>query len=75
MLAFRPDEDIRSLSEFRANAAAFIKKVQETKRAIVLTLRGRGCAVLLGISEYQELLDELDELRRGRDAESASATT
>lgn len=66
MPQLRANEDIHPLSEFRANAAAFIKQVQETQRPIVLTLRGRGRAVLLDVDEYQKLMDELTELRRLR---------
>ena len=32
-----PTEDIRPLSEFRANAAAFVQQVQGTKRPVILT--------------------------------------
>ena len=57
------EEDIRPLSEFRADAAGMIQKVRETKRALVLTQRGHSSAVVLDIGEYQQLLDELDLLR------------
>jgi prevent-host-death family protein len=57
------EEDIRPLSEFRADAAGMIQKVRETKRALVLTQRGHSSAVLLDIGEYQHLLDELELLR------------
>jgi prevent-host-death family protein len=56
-------EDIRPLSEFRADAAGFLERVRRTKRALVLTRRGRTSAVVLDVSEYQRLLDELDLLR------------
>ena len=57
------EEDIRPLSEFRADAAGMIQKVRETKRALVLTQRGHFSAVVLDIGEYQHLLDELELLR------------
>jgi prevent-host-death family protein len=56
-------EDIRPLSEFRADAAGMIQKMRETKRALVLTQRGHSAAVVLGVAEYQQLVDELDLLR------------
>jgi len=56
-------EDIRPLSEFRADAAAMIQRVRETKRPLVLTQRGHSSAVVLGVGEYQQLLDELELLR------------
>lgn len=63
MLSLRADEDIHPLSAFRTNAATFIKRLQRTKRPIVLTLRGRGRAVLLDVESYQALLDEVTKLR------------
>ncbi len=69
MSRLRLDEDIKPLSEFRANAAALVEKVRETKRPLVLTQRGHSTAVLLGVSEYESLLDEVEMLRDVREAE------
>lgn len=38
-------EDIRSLSEFRANTAALIDQVRKTKRPMVLTQNRKSAAV------------------------------
>jgi prevent-host-death family protein len=57
------EEDIRPLSEFRADAAGMIEKVRQTKRALILTQRGHSSAVVLDIGEYQHLLDEMELLR------------
>lgn len=40
----RPSQDIRSLTEFRAEVARFIAQVQETKRPLILTQHGRSSA-------------------------------
>lgn len=56
-------EDIRPLSEFRADAAGFLERIRRTKRALILTQRGHTAAVVLDVSEYQRMLDELDLLR------------
>ena len=56
-------EDIQPLSEFRANAAALIDRVRDKGRALVLTQRGHSAAVVLGVDEYQKLLDEVETLR------------
>jgi antitoxin YefM len=53
-------QDIQPLSEFRANTARFLRHVQETRRPLVLTQRGRGTAVLLDIHEYERLLDRAE---------------
>jgi len=63
MISLNLEEDIRPLSEFRADAAAMSQKIRETGRALVLTQRGHSSAVVLAIREYQQLLDELELLR------------
>jgi antitoxin YefM len=57
------EADIQPVSDFRANASAMLQQVRETGRPLVLTQRGRGAAVLLDVHSYQQLIDELDELR------------
>lgn len=64
MVRFRPDEDIRPLSEFRANAASFVAQAHKTKRPIILTQHGKGAAVLLDVGLYQELVDKIEDLER-----------
>lgn len=56
------DEDIRPLSEFRANATACIQHVNETKRPLVITQHGRGTVVVLDVGEYERLLERLELL-------------
>lgn len=56
-------QDIRPLSEFRANAAALIKQLQTTRRPLVLTQRGHSAAVVLDVQEYERLLEEVELLR------------
>lgn len=55
--------DIRPLSDFRAHAAAFIKRIRDTHRPLVLTQRGHSTAVVLEVGEYERLLEELELLR------------
>lgn len=57
------DQDVRSLSEFRANASAFVQQVRETKRPMVITQNGRSAAVLLDVVEYEDLLARLELLQ------------
>jgi antitoxin YefM len=66
MGTIRFSEDVRPLSEFRANAAAFVEQVQTTQRPIVLTQHGRSAAVLLNVLEYERLVERaevLDDIR------------
>ena len=60
------DKDIQPLSEFRAGVASFIKQINETRRPLVITQRGKGVAVVLDVAEYeamQEKIELLEELR------------
>jgi len=62
MQPVRLDEDIRPLSEFRSSVAAFIKRVSETRRPLVLTQRGRGVAVVVDIREFESMRERLEIL-------------
>lgn len=64
-----PTQDVRPLSEFRANAAAFVEQIQETKRPVVLTQHGRSAAVLLDVAAYEALVEQVELLRDIRTAE------
>jgi antitoxin YefM len=66
----RLSRDIRPLSEFRANTAAFVRQVQESRRPLVLTQHGRGAAVLLDIAEYEQLLERAELLEDIHTAEA-----
>lgn len=57
------ENDIKPLSEFRANAATFVKQIKDTKRPIVLTQHGKSAAVLVDVSAYQAIIDELELLQ------------
>jgi len=56
------DRDIRSLSDFRANAASYIERVKSERRPLVLTQHGKSSAVLIDVEEYQKLLDKIQLL-------------
>lgn len=58
----RVDEDIKPLSEFRANATACIRHVNETKRPLVITQHGRGAVVVIDVGEYERLIERLELL-------------
>jgi len=69
MRPLKLDEDIRPLSEFRAEIASFVKRVNETKRPLVLTQHGRGAVVVVDITEYaamRERLETIDDIAAAR---------
>jgi len=62
MTRIKIDQDIHPLSEFRANVAAFVKQLRDTRRPMVLTQRGRGVAVMMDVREFERLQDRLSLL-------------
>jgi len=62
MSKVRVDEDIRPLSEFRAEVASFVKHIHETRRPMILTQRGRGVAVLMDVHEFESMQERLEIL-------------
>jgi len=73
MRKVRPSEDVRPLSEFRANAASVLRQVKGTKRPVILTVHGRSAAVLLDVEEYEDLVDQAEVLHDVRTAEKQLA--
>jgi len=62
MQKLKIDQDIRPMSEVRKGMAAFIKKVHETKRPLVITQRGRSAAVLIDAQEYEAMQEKIELL-------------
>jgi antitoxin YefM len=56
------DKDIKPISEFRANAMTLLEQVNITKRPLVITQHGKSSAVLLGVREYEALLEKIELL-------------
>ena len=63
------DQDVKPISEFRANAASLVQQVRRTKRPLVITQQGRSAAVLLDVTEYEKLLARLELLQDIQTAE------
>ena len=73
MMRLNLDEDIKSLSEFRANVTACIRQIRETRRLMVINHHGKSAAVLLGASEYESLMQKMEILEDIRLAEDQLA--
>ena len=67
------DEDIKPLSEFRANVTACIRQTRKTRRPMVITHHGKSAAVLLDVSEYERLMQKMEILEDIRLAEDQLA--
>ncbi len=64
------DQDIQPLSDFRAGAASFIRQVNETRRPIVITQRGKGVAVVVDVAEYEAMQEKIELLEEMQKAEA-----
>jgi len=70
MQRIRLDQDIKPLSEFRANVTSFIEEMKRNKRPLVITQHGKSSAVMLGVAEYEQMLEELELLSDIQTAEA-----
>lgn len=68
------DQDIQPLSEFRAGVTSFIKQINETRRPLVITQRGKGVAVVLDVAEYEAMQEKIELLEETRTAEAQLAS-
>ncbi len=57
------DEDIQPLSAFRANVASIIDNVKKDHRPVVITQHGKGSAILLDVTDYEEMVDTIEMLQ------------
>ncbi|HED36989.1 MAG TPA: type II toxin-antitoxin system Phd/YefM family antitoxin [Ignavibacteria bacterium] len=57
------ENDIKPLTEFRANAASFVKQVKESRRPLILTQHGKSTVVLIDVAEYQSIIEKLELLQ------------
>ena len=74
MSRWRPSEDIRPVTEFRANASAMLDHLQTTQRPVVLTQHGRSAAVFARRDgATKRSMDELTLLRDIKTAEAQVA--
>ncbi len=49
--------DIQSLTTFRRRSGDFMKQLKKSKRAVVLTVKGKAAAIVQDAEAYQRLLD------------------
>ncbi|WP_423840998.1 type II toxin-antitoxin system Phd/YefM family antitoxin [Vibrio mytili] len=68
------DQDIQPLSEFRAGVASYIKQINETRRPLVITQRGKGVAVVLDVAEYETMQEKIELLEEMLTAEAQLAS-
>ena len=55
--------DVVSLSDLKVNPGRVVHQVDETRRPVLLTSRGRGVAVVQALSDYEAESEERSFLR------------
>lgn len=70
MSKIQSDQDIQPLSKFSSKVAFYFDQVKKTKKPLVITQNGKSSAILLDVSEYQQMLDKIEVLEEVRLAES-----
>lgn len=73
MAAPRLSTDVHPLAEFRAKLATVVRRLQRTRRPVVLTQHGRSTAVLIDVREYDALMERLELLEDMQVAEKQLA--
>ena len=56
-------QDIKSLSDFRANTALYLQNIKKSRRPMVITQNGKSSAVVLDVKEYESLLEKIELLQ------------
>lgn len=67
------NQDIQPLSEFRSGVTSFIKQINETRRPLLITQRGKGVAVMLDVAEYEAMQEKIELLEEMQIAEAQFA--
>lgn len=50
-------QDIQSLTTFRRRSGEFMRQLKDSKRPVVLTVKGKAAAIVQDAAAYQRLLD------------------
>lgn len=61
--AVKFSEDVVPLGDMKVNPGKIVRRVDETGRPVLLTIHGRGVAVLQALGEYEAAQEERDFIR------------
>ena len=56
----RPSEDVVPFSECRNNLSAYINRVRETRRPMLLTQNGRASYVFMDLTTFEEIREKME---------------
>ncbi len=71
MRTTRFSEDVRPITDLKQRAAEIVEHSRRSRRPVLLTRRGRGVAVLLGLDDYEALTERaafMEAVEAGADA-------
>jgi prevent-host-death family protein len=51
--------DVRPITDFKVKSAAIVEQTRRTGRPVLITQRGRGVAVVVGLEEFERMREEL----------------
>lgn len=71
MHRFKLSEDLRPVSDLEHQTSEVIHQAQETGRPVVLTEAGRGVAVVLSISAFEDLQNAAERMELQRAVDEA----
>lgn len=63
MSSIKFSEDIVPLTQLKVNPGKVVHQVDDTRRPVLLTSRGRGVAVVQSLASYEEEVEERTFLR------------
>ena len=61
--AVKFSEDVVPLGDMKINPGKVVRRVDETRRPVLLTSHGRGVAVVQSLSEFEAVQEERDFMR------------
>ena len=61
--AVKFSEDVVPLGDMKVNPGKVVRRVDETRRPVLLTSHGRGVAVVQSLSEFEAAQEERDFMR------------
>ena len=73
MAALKVSEDLRPLTDLKVEAGDIVGQVERTGRPVVLTRHGRGVAVILSISAFEEMQEHLASAKLQRALDEGEA--
>ena len=74
MRAIKPSRDIIPIGEFKARASELVRRVDADRTPVVITQNGHARAVVIPVTDFEELLynrDLLGAIRRGLEEDAA----